>query len=165
MELLGLNPVLLLAQLVSFSVLFIVLKKFLYSSIRKSLNERAKKIKEISEGTALIDKKLQQLEEEKEEMKKKNQEELQKLIAETQKDAEEIKKEIIEQADERGKKMIEDATKRIEQEKEKASEILKHEAGQLAAALAAKILSTSSNSTKVVDDSIKELERVAAKKK
>lgn len=165
MEQLGLNPVLLLAQLISFGVLFFVLKKFLYSSIRKSLNDRTKKIREITESTILFDKKLQKFEQEKVDFEKKNQEKLQKLILDAQKDAEGIKKEILDEADSRSKKVLEEATKRIELERDKASESLKKEAGQLATALAAKILTDPKNSTKVLDSSIEELGRINKKDK
>lgn len=165
MESLGLNPILLLAQLISFGVLFFVLKKFLYSNLRKSLEDRRKKIKSIETSNIEFDKKLVALDQQKVNLEKKNQEELRKLILEAQKSADEIKKEILEEADIRGKKMIEEATARIEQEKDKASEELKAEAGKLAGALATKILATPANSTKVIDTSIKELSKLGKSKK
>jgi len=164
MEQLGLNPVLLLAQLISFGALFFVLKKFLYSSIKKALDDRTEKIREITESTILFDKKLQKFEQEKVDFEKKNQEKLQKLILDAQKDAEGMKKEILEEADSRSKKVLEEATRRIEQEKDKATEGLKKEAGKLASALAAKILSEPANSIKVLDASIEELGKITKKK-
>ena len=165
MELLGLNPVLLLAQLVSFGVLFFVLKKFLFSSIRKSLEDRTEKIRQIQENNLEFDKKLQKFEDSKSDFEKKNQEELRKLLLETQKSANEIKKEILEQADLRSKKILEEATARIEQEKNKASNELRNEAGLLAREMAAKILTEPANSKKVLEISINELKQLKPKSK
>jgi len=141
MEALGLNPILLVAQIISFGILFIVLKKFLYSKLKKSLEDRRESIRLISSNNQEVEKKLAALELEKNEMQKKNQLELQNLTQETQKNAEAIKKEILEQAENKSKKIIEEASERIKQEKINASEELKLEARKLAKEIATKILS------------------------
>jgi F-type H+-transporting ATPase subunit b len=164
MEVLGLNPILLVAQLISFSLLFFVLKKFLYGKIRKSLEERRESIRQIGVNTSEIEKKLANLETEKVELEKKNQTELRKIVLETQKNAEEIKKDILSEAEVRSQKMIQEAGERINQEKLKASADLKSEAGRLAKEMAAKILSQPVNNDKSLDISINELKNLTDKK-
>jgi F-type H+-transporting ATPase subunit b len=164
MEALGLNPVLLVAQLISFGVLFFVLKKFLYGNIRKTLEERRESIKKISTDNTEAEKKLAELEAERTELEKKNQVELRKMILETQKNAEEIKKEILSDAEARSQKMVQEAGERINQEKVKASADLKSEAARLAKEMAAKILSQPANNKKSIDLSINELKKITNKK-
>jgi F-type H+-transporting ATPase subunit b len=163
MEALGLNPILLVAQLISFGILFFVLKKFLYSKLRKSLEDRRENIRQITVRNTEVEKKLEDIESQKNEMQKKNQIELQNLILETQKNAEQIKKEILEQAENKSKKMVDEASEHIKQEKLNASDELKAEAKKLAKEIAAKILSKPNNSKKTVDDSIEELEKITEK--
>lgn len=163
MELLGLNPILIVSQLISFGILFFVLKKFLYGKLRKSLEDRREGIRQITIRNTEVEKKLEDLETQKNEMEKKNQIELQNLILETQKNAEQIKKEILEQAENKSKKMIDEASEHIKQEKLNASDELKAEAKKLAKEIAAKILSKPNNSKKTVDDSIEELEKITEK--
>ena len=106
MEVLGFNPILLVAQLVSFGFLFLVLKKFLYSKIKKTLEDRREEIRQIAEKNTDAEKKLQDLELEKANLNIKNQEELRKLISESQKNADGLKKEILIEAQEKSKKIV-----------------------------------------------------------
>ncbi len=164
MEELGLNPILLVAQLISFGVLFVVLKKFLYNNLAKSLSERREGIRQIGVKTNEVEKKLVDLESQKSELVKKNQVELRKIILETQKKSEDIKKEILEAADEKSRKMITDAIAQIEQEKIKASSDLKNEASKLAKEMATKILTAPTNAKMAIDMSISELKKFDRKK-
>lgn len=163
MEALGLNPILLMAQLISFGLLFVVLKKFLYGNIAKTLEERRQTLRGITEKNDELEKNLVELANEKVNLEKKNKIEISKLILETQKSANGIKKDIIDQAEIKSKKIIADAILQIEQEKVKASLDLKKEASKLAAEMATKILSTPANSNKVIDMSILELKKLTSK--
>jgi F-type H+-transporting ATPase subunit b len=157
MEVLGFNSLLLLAQLVSFGIVFFVLKKFLYSKLKKSLEDRRESIAQIVVKNSEVETKIQELESEKVELQMKNQTEIQKLTADAQKNAEKLKKDILDQTDLKSKKMIKEAGEIIDREKVKASKDLKLEAGKLAKEMAAKILSQSGNSKKVMELSINEL--------
>jgi F-type H+-transporting ATPase subunit b len=164
MDALGLNPILLISQLISFGVLFFVLKKFLYGSIRKTLEERRENIRKIGISGTEAEKKLVELEVERTELEKNNQIELRKLLLDTQKNAEEIKKEILDNAEVKSQKIIEEAGERVKEEKIKASNDLKLEAGKLAKEMAAKILSEPVNNKKSIDLSINELKKITKKK-
>jgi len=163
MEVLGFNSLLLLAQLVSFGIVFFVLKKFLYSKLKKSLEDRRESIAQIVVKNSEVETKIQELESEKVELQKKNQTEIQKLTADAEKNAEKLKKEVLDEADLKGKKMIKEAGEVIEREKDKAFKDLKLEAGKLAKEMAAKILSESGNTKKVLDLSINEFGKLTKK--
>jgi len=54
----GINPLLLLAQVVNFAVLLFILKRFLYKPILKVLEERKKRIEESLKNAEEIEKRL-----------------------------------------------------------------------------------------------------------
>lgn len=59
----GIQPILLLAQIVNFLIILYVLKKFFYKPIVKMLDERKRKIEESLKNSALIEEKLAATEE------------------------------------------------------------------------------------------------------
>jgi F-type H+-transporting ATPase subunit b len=58
----GIQPTLLLAQIVNFLIIFFLLKKFFYGKITKALEDRKQKIAESLQNADLIEQKLQQTE-------------------------------------------------------------------------------------------------------
>lgn len=165
MEALGINPVLLIAQLISFGVLFFVLNKFLYSKVRKALEDRREAVRRAIDNEAVTQKKVLELEEERIKLEKKNHAEVKALLASAQKNAEEIKKEILAETDIRGKKMIEDARVKIEEEKLRAQDELREQATLLAKEMAVKVLMKETKSGKAgIDNSIEELRKAAKNK-
>lgn len=159
MEAFGLNPVLLIAQLISFGVLFFVLNKFLYKKIRQALAERREQVRNTILSERATEKKLKEIEEERIKLEKKGQAELKTLLSEARKEADKIKKDIVAEADQRRKKLVSEARKEIEQEKQMAQEEIRAEAAGLAKRMAARILSENSTS-KSVEGSVEELKRV-----
>lgn len=159
MEAFGLNPILLLAQLISFGVLFAVLNKFLYKKIRQALADRREQISRTISAEKTTEKRLKEIEEERVKLEKKNQTELKAMLGEARKDAEKMKKEILAEADARGKKLIEEAKEKIGQEKQLAQEEIRAEASTLAKKMAAKILIDQSD-VGDSEKSVAELKRV-----
>ncbi len=90
----GINPILLLAQVVNFLVLLFILKKFLYKPILKVLEERKKKIEESLKNAEEIEKRLLETEEEKDKVLLKASSEAQKLLDDTKKELEAMKTEM-----------------------------------------------------------------------
>jgi len=86
----GIQPILLLAQIVNFLVLLFLLKKFLYSPILKMLQLRKDKIAKSLEDAAEIEKKLAQTEEDREKALAKAAEEAKQIIDHATKGGEEI---------------------------------------------------------------------------
>lgn len=161
MEALGINPVLLIAQLISFGVLFVVLNKFLYAKVRKALEGRREAIRKAINNEAETQKKLQELSEERIRQEKKNHAEVKSMLATAAKNAEETKKEILAEADLRGKKLMDEAKAKIEQEKLRAQDELREQATFLAKELAAKVLGAEKGGKAGIDISIEELRRAA----
>src|SRR3989338_11698691 len=89
----GVNPILLLAQVVNFLILLLILKKFLYKPILKVLEERKKKIEESLKNTEEIEKKLQETNEKIDRMMVKTADEIQKMQDEAKKDRDVLKEE------------------------------------------------------------------------
>lgn len=157
MDAFGLNPILLIAQLISFGVLFFVLKRFLFGKIQQTLKERRERIHHALTAEQVVADKLKELDEQQNRLQKKNQAELKSMLAETSREAEKMKKEILAEAEARSRKIVEDAKEKIEQEKAIAYDQIRAEAKELAAAMAEKILRDSGDST---ERSIQELKRV-----
>lgn len=124
MESLGINPVLLIAQIISFGILFFVLKKFLYGNIQKALEERKTAVDKTFKGQELIEKRLAEFEKEQAEKEKKTKNEIRSMIAEAKSDAEKAKKEIMEQAVSEKEAEIERMKLRISQDKAQAQKEL-----------------------------------------
>lgn len=164
MEALGINPVLLTAQLISFLALLAVLNKFLYKKLRRSLQERREMVAATLKQKEEIDKKLAGLEEERQILKKQNQSEMKTLLAESQASAESLKKETLAQTEARAKKILEQAQEQIEQNNLKAQEELKSQAKILAREMAQQVLQEqkkNNNFSKLnIDRSISELKNL-----
>lgn len=95
MEKLGIDPKLLVTQIVNFTIMVLLLSKLLYKPILKSLDARKKKIEE---GLRFAEK--AQVEEEKlklrrEEMLKETREEARVILVNTKKDAQKLKDEML----------------------------------------------------------------------
>lgn len=163
MEALGINPVLLVAQMVSFTILFAVFSKFLYPMISKALDERRNAVKKIYDDKQEIEKKLAGVEKELAARKKELEAAGKKIEADAKRTGEEIKKEIVAKAEVQGAKELEKAKGRIEQEVEAAKSKLTKEVGSLAQEMAEKIIKEQAKSTnwqsEEINKSIKHLQK------
>lgn len=140
MEVLGINPVLLIAQVISFGVLFFVLQKFLYKKLRQSLEERRKAVANTLAKEAEAVKRLEKMAADQKKQQQESQAQARALLAEAKKATEEMRKTLLSQAEEKSHQIVEEATARIEQEKQQAEEELKTHVTVLAANLAKQIL-------------------------
>jgi F-type H+-transporting ATPase subunit b len=140
MEGLGINPVLLLAQIISFLMLWFVMNKFLYKYIQKALNERRENIKKIFTDKEELENRIVQLEKEQEEKRKELREYSKKIENEAKLAAEEIKKEIVNKAKYLGEKELDHARERINQDVNTARKTLLKEAVTMASDVTEKII-------------------------
>jgi F-type H+-transporting ATPase subunit b len=148
MEALGINPVLLIAQVISFLVLLFVMKKFLYGYIQKALEERRSNIKKIFTDKEELEKRLTDLEMEQEEKRKELQKLSKKLEAEARVTADEIKKEIVAKAQLEGERELVRAKERITQEIIQAKKSLANEAKVMAKSIVEKVILDQSKNSK-----------------
>lgn len=142
MEQLGVEPKLLIAQIVNFLIIIFVLTKLLYQPILRML---AKRKKEIEEGLALTEK--LRLEEEKLAAKREQvldaaRKEGQKLIDEARGQAAEAEKEIVAEAHVQAEEIIKRARAETERLRGEMEKDLRTNAVALATAMARKLLSS-----------------------
>ena len=108
MEGLGIDPIQLGAQIINFTIIVFVLKKFLYTPILTMIDKRRAEIKE---GLQLKDKMAQKSEELDAEQKK--------LRMQLRAEEHRIMKQVVDQAKSQGKELIDQAKREIENEREK----------------------------------------------
>ncbi|MBI2330390.1 F0F1 ATP synthase subunit B [Candidatus Daviesbacteria bacterium] len=82
----GINPILLLAQVVNFALLLFILKRFLYKPILKVLEERKKKIEDSLKNAEEIEKKLLETDEKIGKMMGKASDDIQQMMDEVKKE-------------------------------------------------------------------------------
>ena len=133
----GINPYLLLAQVVNFTILLFLLKKILYKPILKVLEERKVKIVRSLKEAEDIEKRLVETAKEQEKILEKARSEAANLISEVKKESKELSEKML--ADTRA--TVDEAMKRgeerLELEKQKMmSEVKKDLAGLVIAATA-----------------------------
>lgn len=163
MDKLGIEPKLLLAQIVNFLIITVILTKLLYKPI---LNMLAKRKKEIEEGlklTAKMREEEEKFEQKKLKMLETTRKEAQGIIDEARKQAGEEEKEIITEAHKEAEQIVqkgkEDAqAARVEMEKD-----VRGDAVELAVAMSKRLLAkvlSPEDQHKLIAKNIKELESV-----
>jgi len=112
----GVQPTLLIAQIVNFLILLFILKKFLYKPILKVLAQRKEKIAQSLKDVEEIEKRLKEANEEGEKIIQKATQQSQKLIEQ----GTEISQQIVSEGKQAAEKIIEEANKA-------AKEAIRHE--------------------------------------
>jgi F-type H+-transporting ATPase subunit b len=156
MEALGINPVLLIAQIISFLILYWVFRKFLYGYIQKALEDRRDKVSKIFTDKEELENRLAKLEKDQAEKLKEMQIWKKKFEAEVRKEAEEIKGEIVSKAAAEGERELAKAKERIDQEVRSVKKELTSEVTNLAKSMVDQLLT---NKTEDTDWQKKELEK------
>ena len=136
----GLDPVMLVAQIVNFLIVFIILKKVLYKPFLSTLRKRQEQIelglKSAEEGQRiLLDAKDQE-----HKMLKKAEDTAEKIVLDAKNEASKIASEIEETAKQHSEKMLEQAKAKIEIEARETEERLTKKIGAIAIAILEKTL-------------------------
>lgn len=135
-EKLGIDPVILIAQIINFLVLVFLLTKFLYKPILKVLDERQKKIKKGLEEAERIKIKTQEIDKLSEEKIKKSLVEAQKIVQQAKEQAEKSKQGILEKTSQEIEEMKTKMAKEIDASQEAMiDKVRKEAAGMLTSAL------------------------------
>lgn len=120
----GINPVLIIAQIVNFLIILYVLKRFLYKPVLEVIKKREKSIKEglkqAEEARVLMEKTAVR----EREVMKKAQEESRKILEETKKQRDEVLKATEVSAQKRAEQILNEAKKQITFETSKAQKEL-----------------------------------------
>lgn len=140
MQALGIDPKLILAQIVNFLVLFIVLKKFLYKPLLKFFETRKIRIEEGLANAEKIKKELAEIDGKKAEIFKKAREEAAKVTGEEMKAVEVQKEALLEEAKRQAEAEAKKGGEIIRLETEKARESLRKEAVEIALNMTKKMM-------------------------
>ncbi len=156
MEQLGINPVLVVAQIVSFGILFLVFNKFLYPKIQEALNKRRSAVAAALAGKEDMEKKLVEFEKDKAKQLKAGEEKTKALLLAAKKQADSEKRQIMTAAQKVIDRQRQKARDRIEMDITGAKQELNHHTKQLAAQIAKKMLLAKSSDPKWQRSQIKD---------
>ena len=136
----GVDPVLLVAQIINFLIIFFLLKRFLYKPVLGMLKKREDKIKEgikqAEEARVTLEKTLDQ----EKKILSKAQEEARKLIEGTKDQARDVGKQIEENTKRQAEKILLDARAQIEQDTQRMEKELSEKVSLLAETMLEKSL-------------------------
>ncbi len=154
-ETLGINPILIIAQMISFAIVYFVFNRFLYPRLKTALEERREAISKTFADKAEIEARLQAFDQEQKVAQKQAAADIQKLIAEAKDSAAATKKDLVAKAQEAANAEVAAAQKRIEQEKVSAeAEVAKH-AKTIAQSIVDQLLSEKAADTRWQDSQVK----------
>lgn len=131
----GFDPVLFLAQIINFVIIFFILKKILYKPVLDILHKRDSAIKQGIKDKEEAEKLLAEAEEKESEILKKAQEKAEKILNDAKLEANDTKTQIEENARKEAERMIKQANETIEQESKLAEDHLTKKIGTIAIGL------------------------------
>lgn len=160
LEKFGINPILLIAQVVNFTILLLLLRLFLYKPILKVLEDRKNKVEQSIKSAELIEKKLAKTQEDQEKLLEQARTEANKLINEAKAEAKELAEKTLTETKVTAEEMLAKNEQRLKLEKDSMMVEVRKEIAELVTTAAAKVTKKSMTETdnkKLVDESIKEL--------
>lgn len=137
---LGIDPRLLLAQIINFIILLLVLYRFAYRPVLKMLNERTHKIEKGIKDAEAAKKKLMEMEEKEKQVLVEARKEAQKIITKAEEVAKKNAEEIVTSAKAQAEIMKSSTEKQLELEKNKIMSEVKTEIASLVVTATEKIL-------------------------
>lgn len=155
----GINPILLLAQIVNFTILLLLLKKFLYKPILKVLEDRKSTVAKSLKQAEEIEKRLEQTALEQEKLLKSAAAESNKIISDSKKEAHELAEKTLEQTKQTINDMLEKNEARLKTEKDQMLIEVKKELTDLVVATTLKVSKktfSKEDNKKIIDETIRE---------
>lgn len=160
--LLSVNVGLAFWTIVTFLLLLLILGKFAWKPILKSLDERENKIKESLEMAEQAKIEAKKIIEENQMNMRKAEEEARKILDENKNYAEQLKKQIIEESKLQANQLIEKANSEIERKKQEAFNELKNQVAELSIQVAEKLIAETldkEKNAKLIDKFIDEVQK------
>src|SRR3989338_2822162 len=130
----------LLTQVVNFTIMVFVLKKFLYKPILKTLEERKRKIEEGLKFTEKVKEEIEKTEKNRQEIMDKAKTEARQIIEETKNSAKRLESEIITKAHKEAEEILIKGRKELEQEKIEMEKAVSKHTVDIAAHMVEKLL-------------------------
>ena len=137
---LGINGKILLAQVVNFFLLMYLLKRFLYQPLLTIMKNREKKIKEGLDNARKAEKRIAEVEEKVKAQLEKTSREADRILAKAHTEGEEQKEDLVREAKEEIIKWKEETKSLLKKEKERIITEIREETGEIAIAIAGKII-------------------------
>ncbi len=159
---LGINPLLLVAQIVNFLILLWILNRFLYKPILKLFKDRSSKIEEGIKTAENLKKQAADAEERHKQYLDEAKKEAHRIIEHATKLGEQEKKKIIEMANEEARKIIERTMQEISAEKQNILTDIKREVGEMVVMLSAEMIKKKldeKTQRDLIEEAIKEVEK------
>jgi F-type H+-transporting ATPase subunit b len=148
LETLGINPILLIGQIIAFGIVFWVLNRFLFPQVKTALQERREAVNKTFAAQSEIETRLREFDEEQKANQKRAAEEMQRLIAEARESAAVTRQELVAKAKEAADAELVVAQKRIEQERINAEAEVAQHAKQIAQSIVQEILNDKASDPK-----------------
>ena len=130
----------LIAQVVNFTIVLLVLYKFAYKPLLKTMNERTSKIEKGLKDAEEVGKKLEETEKREKEVMANARKEAQAIIESAEKTAQKNKEELLNEAKKKSEDIMISTQKQIEEEKNKMIFEVKSEIAQLVVAATEKVI-------------------------
>ncbi len=143
MEGLGINLNGLIAQIVNFSLLFILLYMVAYKRILRMLDERSGRVRQSMEQAVEIERRLAQAQQDYERQLEQARKEGQAIIAQASQAADRLREETARQAKEEAQKLVEKAKSEIDYERRRAMAELREDVANIAVLAAGKVINRS----------------------
>lgn len=155
------DPGLFLWTILTFLVLFVLLRKYAWKPLLKMLEDREETIRKSLDDAAKAKQEIERLQGESKEIIAKARVEAQSIIAASRTQAEKVKAEILQDAKARTDSILQAAEKQIQTEKEKAITDIKNEVIDLSLMMASKLIRkniTPESNRDLIEESLKQIE-------
>jgi F-type H+-transporting ATPase subunit b len=162
MKELGIQPILLIAQIVNFLIIFYLLKRFLFKPILTMLDKRKLEITENLERADGIAKEEEKIKEKQEKMLADAKREAKTIIEQAKKQQDVLKKEAMVKAHEEAQEIIAKSKAQAEKNTKDQEEQMRKQAVELASAMVTKLVPeilSSDDHKKLIEAHLKDLEK------
>ncbi|MCX8008427.1 MAG: F0F1 ATP synthase subunit B [Patescibacteria group bacterium] len=162
MKELGIEPMLLIAQIVNFGIIFFILNKFLYKPLITMIDRRKREIEEGMETAKKIQEEEEKTRERHDKLIAEARKESRSIIEEAKKNAEEQKKQVVAEAHKEAAAILEKAKRQAEEKMREAEERIRKQMVDLAASMAEKLIPEVLSDTdhkKLIAERLKDLEK------
>ncbi|HEX7319777.1 MAG TPA: F0F1 ATP synthase subunit B [bacterium] len=159
---LGINPLLLIAQIVNFLILLFILHRFLYKPILKLFKDRSQKIEEGLKTAEDLKRQAGESEQKHKVYLDEAKKEAHRIVEHAAKLGDEEKKKIIEIANEESRKIVDRTMQEISQEKKNIMADIKKEVGEMVVALSTSMIKKTLDEQAhraLLDEAVKEVEK------
>jgi F-type H+-transporting ATPase subunit b len=159
---LGINPLLLIAQIVNFLILLFILHRFLYKPILKLFKDRSQKIEEGLKTAEDLKHQATESEAKHKTYLEEAKKEAHRIVEQAAKLGDEEKKKIIEIANAESRKIVDRTMQEISQEKKNIMADIKKEVGEMVVALSTSMIKKTLDEQAqraLLDEAVKEVEK------